>query len=327
MLAFYFLISLLAAQSPVISAYQAFLNFLPEDRKPVDDETASIIERYYGEWLRGLFSEEGAVSLLEAAAGHVHRSTTYRIRVKEGILLNGVFQQADSDAADLVRAFDIATLSPKIAKFGPDVHLENEIYIRMGFASPEEALAKYLVPLHHIFDINGKQGIVMPAFFGSLSSVQVNRLPDDDLESVKLLEKAMLKGLQQIATALSHLHSVFIVHNDIKPGNILLHTDGNWFLCDYGSATHRDVHRNGGIKYTALYIPRDLTSRNSPIARNTPAFDKLLLVVTVLDRLEILSLNGGFHLRHVYEAIDERVLTNDMKNELLNLLPSRSGKK
>eukprot|EP01031_Cornospumella_fuschlensis_P028785 gene28785-34749_t len=313
-----------AVPGPVNSPYQAFLNFLPEDRKPVDAETMSIIERYYGDWLRGIFSPEGAVSLLEAAAGHVHRSTTYRIGVKEGILLNGVFQQADSGAADLVRAFDIATLSPKIAKFGPEVHVENEIYRNMGFVSPEEALAAHLVP---ITDIKGKQGIVMPAFFGSLSSVQVNHMFDGDPNSKKLLELAMLKGLRQIAIALSYLHRASIVHNDIKPGNILLHTNGDWFLCDYGSATHPDVTPHGAIKYTSLYIPRDLIAKKSPIAHNTPEFDKLLLVVTVLDRLEILDLNNGFYLREVYEAIDERVLTPEMKNELLSLLPGLSGKK
>eukprot|EP01031_Cornospumella_fuschlensis_P024759 gene24759-29918_t len=314
------------ARSSVLSPYAEFLKLLPDAHKPVNPETASIIERYYGKWLRGIFSVKGAVTLLETATRHVHRSTTYRIRVNAGILLCGVFQQADSESSDIVRAFDIYTLSPKVAKFGPEAPVEYEIYLRMGFESPEEALAMHLVPLRFIIDTKGKQAIVMPAFLGSLSSVRVNRLPDDDPCSLQVLERTMLKGLGQIATALSYLHRVSIVHNDIKPGNILLNMNGDWFLCDYDSATHPDVTRRGGIKYTSLYIPSDLRKGISPIAHNTPAFDKLLLVVTVLDRLEILKLNGGFYLRDVYEAIDERVLTSEMKVALLDLLPGRSDK-
>lgn len=42
--------------------------------------------------------------------------------------------------------------------------------------------------------------------------------------------------IDQIADALSYAHSLGIVHRDIKPGNLLFHTDGRLVLSDFGIA-------------------------------------------------------------------------------------------
>jgi serine/threonine protein kinase len=49
------------------------------------------------------------------------------------------------------------------------------------------------------------------------------------------LEDAFLRGTLQIRSALSTLHARGIIHNDIKPGNILIDFNGGWHWSDYGS--------------------------------------------------------------------------------------------
>eukprot|EP01039_Chlorochromonas_danica_P015002 gene15002-17587_t len=73
------------------------------------------------------------------------------------------------------------------------------------------------------------------------------------------LEDAFLRGTLQIRSALSTLHARGIIHNDIKPGNILIDFNGDF-------------------------------NKQQKVRRNSPEFDEMLLVVSVLDRLQLLTL-------------------------------------
>jgi serine/threonine protein kinase len=296
-------------------AYAVFLRHLPDDRKPIDQETMGIIERYYGNWMRGIFSEEGAVTLLEAAANHVHRSTVYRIRTNFGLLLDFSFEQADSNSADLVRAFEIETLAPKIVKFSSSSSIDNQIFelLRM---SPGEAIANNIVPVRLIADVNGKQGLVMPAYANSLSLVKSNNQVDVD---AAVLEPAILKGVQQIKGALDVLHNHGVIHNDIKPGNILLDFSGNWHLCDLGSCTYSVLRPVKDVRYSSFCVPSDFFKLSAKVKRNTADYDFLLLAVVALDRLELLELMHGFNSRDLIDSI-EKVVNEELSNLLKELI-------
>jgi len=295
----------ISATNPV----ERFLLLLPADRKPVDPETLSIVQRLFGSWLQVLYTESDAVELLETASSQVHASTKYRLKKNIGLLLDGIFEQTDSTSADLSRAFDVTTLAPKIIKFGENVYVEYLIFSKLNL-SHEDATAQHLVPLRYIRDGEGKQGVVMPCYACSLSSVDCNF--KEDLDAVQL-EDAFLRGTLQIRSALSILHSKGIVHNDIKPGNILIDFNGGWHLTDYGSCTCEGIQSREKVKYTAYYCPSDFNKQRK-ISRNSPEFDEMLLVVSVLDRLQLLTLQNGFTRRELIDSVEE------VRNEQLKAL-------
>lgn len=58
-------------------------------------------------------------------------------------------------------------------------------------------------------------------------------------------EKEVWKFLQQTASGLAYLHSCKppIIHQDIKPGNILIDDNGNYRITDFGISVKRDYNR------------------------------------------------------------------------------------
>ena len=58
--------------------------------------------------------------------------------------------------------------------------------------------------------------------------------------------------IYQITKGLEFLHFNNIIHNDIKPDNILVDSKGKIFICDFGSATYKSKK---SYEFTAQYAP------------------------------------------------------------------------
>ena len=65
------------------------------------------------------------------------------------------------------------------------------------------------------------------------------RLPTSVDHLPQLSPPLLFRGLQQMYKALDYLHkNCNVVHMDVKPSNIFVATNGDWFLGDYGSCVN-----------------------------------------------------------------------------------------
>jgi serine/threonine protein kinase len=94
---------------------------------------------------------------------------------------------------------------------------------------------QHILPIYEYAEatVNGQRlaYLVMPYIRGGTLRQRMDEMKRDgrqfDLHTVARL-------LEQVADALAYAHSLGVVHRDIKPGNLLFHTDGRLVLADFG---------------------------------------------------------------------------------------------
>jgi len=91
--------------------------------------------------------------------------------------------------------------------------------------------------------------------------IAMEYLPGGDLKqriARGITEQNAVRYTKQIASALAELHSLGILHRDLKPGNIMLRADGNIALIDFGLAKRmrleQEITGSGEIFGTPYYM-------------------------------------------------------------------------
>jgi len=111
-----------------------------------------------------------------------------------------------------------------------------------------------------------------------------------------------------IADALQHAHETGVIHRDIKPSNILLTTDGNPKVTDFGLAKVEDalaLSRSGDFAGTPYYMsPEQAMSRRMGIDRRTDIYS---LGVTLY---EMLTLSRPFEGKTTQDVLKKIMLVD-----------------
>ena len=113
-----------------------------------------------------------------------------------------------------------------------------------------------------LFTLNGIQGVVRvidifeenSTVYFSMEYLKGDKLEDYVKKRGRLSEAETLKILQQIGTTLATVHEKKVLHRDIKPGNIIITTDGRPFLIDFGIS--RTYTEDLGETHTTFHSPR-----------------------------------------------------------------------
>jgi serine/threonine protein kinase/formylglycine-generating enzyme required for sulfatase activity len=88
-----------------------------------------------------------------------------------------------------------------------------------------------------------------------LEHVEGRRLSDLIKAGVLSLER-MIGLMIRVADAAHHAHKLGLVHRDLKPANILVDSEGNPHITDFGLAVHEDIQRfrSGEVAGTVPYM-------------------------------------------------------------------------
>lgn len=125
------------------------------------------------------------------------------------------------------------------------------------------------------FDALGTSYFVMPYFQGSSTAEElVLRSGPMGIEACEELFNQLLKTLGQV-------HSLGILHRDVKPSNILISAEGDAFLIDFGSARQwlMDITQRQTVEFTPGFAAIEQLSEN---AKRGPGTDLYGLCASII---------------------------------------------
>ncbi|KAL9645415.1 hypothetical protein ABK040_002614 [Willaertia magna] len=227
-------------------------------------------------WFRlmNITTEKGAIKLYEFVKSLPATTTRAFLEQNYGIKLNGIF---DPQFPNIISGAENG--QPVLVKILVGSTKEKEMEVNaiqtLKLERPPQGIAPIKVCQIQREGVN--YCLLMPHYPRSLSHMY------------KLLsEKELLQGGKIIKEALTFIHNKGFVHMDVKPSNIFVSTEGQWFLGDFGSCVEIGQKI---MSCTECYLPERVIG--------TPALSKydyfmlsIGLLSTKRDIKEMLSKNN-----------------------------------
>jgi serine/threonine-protein kinase len=144
-------------------------------------------------------------------------------------------------------------------------------HVRDFFAREGRAIARlahpHIVPVFEVGD-----GHLVTGFIDGANLSRRLQTPIDPATAIRIT--------RQIAAALAHAHERGVVHRDVKPSNILLDSQGNAFLADFGVAAIAGEEEAPSAGTPAFMAPEQRRGE-----RVGPAADQYALARTLIEML------------------------------------------
>lgn len=158
-----------------------------------------------------------------------------------------VYLGLNGDKKYAIKRISLTNLSRKSSGI---MQLEREIRLMHTFK--HDNILKIYEVLHSISD-NYVYLVLEYADCGSIGSI-VDKGYHFQIKSIQSI-------IKQISKALAHIHSLGFVHQDIKPGNILLKSDGKVLLADFGIG-HSFLSASTVVGTPAYQAPEAIVDNN-----------------------------------------------------------------
>ena len=141
---------------------------------------------------------------------------------------------ASGGMADIFEANDIVTNKVVALKFLKEKYLESDYELELFMNE-----ARYTAMFNHphimkIYNVGEYEGQPFASY-----EIFKGKTMKEVLDSRgKLSYDESIDYMLQILDAVNCMHSKEVLHNDLKPDNLFLLSDGNIKICDFGIATH-----------------------------------------------------------------------------------------
>lgn len=161
---------------------------------------------------------------------------------------------ASGGMADIYEANDVIIDKPVAIKFLKEKSIGNENDFEL-FKNEARFTSMFSHP--HILKVYNV------GEYESIPFVSYELLKGKTLKEVldnrgKLTYDEAIDYMLQIIDAINYIHRAEVIHNDLKPDNLFLLSDGNIKLCDFGIACHTFNRQNcdifGSLSYVALEV-------------------------------------------------------------------------
>ena len=165
---------------------------------------------------------------------------------------------ASGGMADIYEAKDIIYDKPVALKILKEKSLNNDYELEL-FKNEARFTAMFNHPhIMQIYNVGNYDNIP----FVSYELLKGKTLKEVLDNRSKLSSDEALDYMSQILDAIMHMHERRVLHNDLKPDNILLLRDGNIKLCDLGIASHFNEKIDKELMGTVSYLaPEVLQSK------------------------------------------------------------------
>jgi len=134
--------------------------------------------------------------------------------------------------------------------------------LKNKFLAEGKVLARLRDPhLVRAFDLNFDEATGTPYFVMDLVLFDDgNPRTLSDVKTAELDEECILRWFTELASAIDYIHAQGIVHRDIKLGNVLLSSDGNVVLSDFGISRLFSERLRSDVKAVNTMVSDAVTS-------------------------------------------------------------------